>query len=104
MFYAKDAMKGLEIANRLQDEQDKEGFITGIRYQQDKRVLAEAVRASKQAVAVLEKPVKTVREDVKVYKPKVLRRHVMRDYSVAHLHPYVNMRTLIGHHLGLKRV
>ena len=70
--------------------------------QQEKRVLAEAVRASKQAVAVLEKPVKTVREDVEVYIPKDLRRHVMRDYSVAHLHPYVNMRTLIGHHLGLR--
>ena len=26
----------------------------------------------------------------------------VRDYSVAHLHPYVNMRTLIGHHLGLR--
>ena len=34
--------------------------------------------------------------------PKDLRRHVQKDYSVAHLHPYVNMRTLIGHHLGLK--
>ena len=102
VLYAKDAMQGLDLANRLQDKEDKEVLLEELGIQQEKRVLAEAVRASKQAVAVLEKPVKTVREDVKVYKPKDLRRHVMRDYSVAHLHPYVNMRTLIGHHLGLR--
>ena len=28
--------------------------------------------------------------------------HVLKNYSVSHLQPYVNMRTLIGHHLGLK--
>lgn len=102
VLYAKDAMQGLDLANRLQDKEDKGVLLEELVIQQEKRVVAEAVRASKQAVAVLEKPVKTVREDVKVYKPKDLRRHVMRDYSVAHLHPYVNMRTLIGHHLGLR--
>ena len=34
--------------------------------------------------------------------PKDLNMHVLKNYSVAHLQPYVNMRTLIGHHLGLK--
>ncbi len=102
VLYAKDAMQGLDLANRLQDKKDKEVLLEELVIQQEKRVVAEAVRASKQAVAVLEKPVKTVREDVKVYVPKDLRRHVLRDYSVAHLHPYVNMRTLIGHHLGLR--
>ncbi|WP_186671158.1 methionine synthase [Sporosarcina sp. BP05] len=102
VLYAKDAMQGLDLANRLQDKEDKVVLLDDLVIQQEKRVLAEAVRASKTAVAVLEKPVKTVREDVAVYIPKDLRRHVMRDYSVAHLHPYVNMRTLIGHHLGLR--
>ena len=102
VLYAKDAMQGLDLANRLQDKEDKVVLLDDLVIQQEKRVLAEAVRASKTAVAVLEKPVKTVREDVEVYIPKDLRRHVMRDYSVAHLHPYVNMRTLIGHHLGLR--
>ncbi len=52
-------------------------------------------------VAVAEKPVRTI-EDAPVFVPKDLVRHVKRNYSVSHLHPYVNMRTLIGHHLGLK--
>lgn len=102
VLYAKDAMQGLDLANRLQDKEDKEVLMGELVIQQEKRRVAEAARESKQAVAVLEKPVKTVREDVQVYKPKDLRRHVMKEYSVAHLHPYVNMRTLIGHHLGLR--
>ncbi|SES38654.1 methionine synthase [Psychrobacillus sp. OK032] len=102
VLYAKDAMQGLELANRLQNKEDRATLLDELTDQQEKRKIAEANRASKQAVAVLTKPVKTVREDVQVYKPKDLRRHVLKEYSVAHLYPYVNMRTLIGHHLGLK--
>ncbi|MFJ8066300.1 methionine synthase [Psychrobacillus sp. NPDC096426] len=102
VLYAKDAMQGLELANRLQNKDDKATLLEELTIQQEKRKVAEANRASKQAVAVLTKPVKTVREDVQVYQPKDLRRHVLKEYSVSHLYPYVNMRTLIGHHLGLK--
>lgn len=102
VLYAKDAMQGLDLANRLQNKEDKETLLVELSVQQEKRKIAEANRSAKQAVAVLEKPVKTVREDVQVYRPKDVRKHVLKDYSVAHLHPYVNMRTLIGHHLGLK--
>ncbi|MGB2871042.1 vitamin B12 dependent-methionine synthase activation domain-containing protein, partial [Psychrobacillus psychrotolerans] len=102
VLYAKDAMQGLDLANRLQNKEDKETLLVELSVQQEKRKIAEANRSAKQAVAVLEKPVKTVSEDVQVYIPKDVRKHVLKDYSVAHLHPYVNMRTLIGHHLGLK--
>ncbi|WP_391117618.1 methionine synthase [Psychrobacillus sp. L3] len=102
VLYAKDAMQGLDLANRLQNKEDKTILLEELNIQQEKRKVAEATRASKSAVAVLTKPVKTVREDVQVYKPKDLRRHVLKNYSVSHLYPYVNMRTLIGHHLGLK--
>lgn len=101
VIYAKDAMQGLDLANRLQDAEDKIVLVEELREKQKKRQLAEANRADR-PVAVLERPVKTVREDVQVYVPKDLRRHVLKDYSVAHLYPYVNMRTLIGHHLGLR--
>ncbi|MEK5217063.1 methionine synthase [Psychrobacillus sp. FSL H8-0487] len=102
VLYAKDAMQGLDLANRLQNKEDKEILLVELSVQQEKRKIAEANRSAKQAVAVLEKPIKTVSEDVQVYRPKDVRKHVLKDYLVAHLHPYVNMRTLIGHHLGLK--
>lgn len=102
VLYAKDAMQGLEIANRLQDKEEKVVLMQELIDQQEKRKQTEAFRASRGDVAVATRPVKTVREDVPVFVPKDLRRRVMRDYSVAHLYPYVNMRTLIGHHLGLR--
>ncbi|ALS79684.1 methionine synthase [Planococcus kocurii] len=102
VIYAKDAMQGLDLANRLQSGAGKAELLLELDAQQEKRQASEAVRAAKPAVAVAEKPVKTVREDVTVYVPNDLRRHVLKEYSVAHLYPYVNMRTLIGHHLGLK--
>lgn len=103
VIFAKDAMQGLDLANRLQSG-GKEALLLEISDKQEKRMESEAVRATREsaAVAVLPKPVKTVREDAPIFVPGDLRRRVMKNYSVAHLHPYVNMRTLIGHHLGLR--
>ena len=101
VLYAKDAMQGLEIANRLQSD-DKENLLDEIHAAQEKRIAQEAKRGERTAVAVAPKPVKTVRNDAPIFVPQDLKRHILRDYSVAHLQPYVNMRTLIGHHLGLK--
>ncbi|MBB5180128.1 5-methyltetrahydrofolate--homocysteine methyltransferase [Planomicrobium koreense] len=102
VIYAKDAMQGLDLANRLQSGAGKAVLLEELGAQQEKRQASEAAKAAKPAVAVAEKPVKTVREDVPVFVPGDLRRHVLKEYSVAHLYPYVNMRTLIGHHLGLR--
>ena len=102
VLYAKDAMQGLDLANRLQGG-SREELLEEIEQQLDKRRETEAYRESRgTAVAVATRPVRTVRSDVSVMAPKDLRRRIIRDYSVSHLYPYVNMRTLIGHHLGLR--
>ena len=106
VLYAKDAMYGLELANRLQNKEEKATLIMELQEQREKRAENDAIKAEKvanaPAVAVATRPVKTVREDVPVKIPKDLRRRIQIDYSVPHLYPYVNMRTLIGHHLGLR--
>ena len=106
VLYAKDAMYGLELANRLQNKEEKETLMMELHEQREKRAENDAIKAEKAAnapaVAVATRPVKTVREDVPVKIPKDLRRRIQIDYSVPHLYPYVNMRTLIGHHLGLR--
>ena len=101
VMYAKDAMQGLETINRLMSD-DREGLLTEILEAQEKRKVQDANRAERTAVAVKARPAKTVRSDVPVYVPNDLDRHVLRDYTPAYLYPYVNLRTLIGHHLGLK--
>ncbi|GKV68476.1 methionine synthase [Sporosarcina sp. NCCP-2716] len=107
VIYAKDAMQGLDLANRLQSD-GKEALLLELDEQLEKRAANDAIKAAKAdaradgAVAVAVRPVKTVRDDVPVFVPGDLKKRVLRDYSIAHLSPYVNMRTLIGHHLGLR--
>ncbi|MER2192336.1 MAG: methionine synthase [Solibacillus sp.] len=101
VIYSKDAMQGLEFANRIMNPTERGAFIEELNTSRVKRLESDARRAERPAVAVAERPVRTV-QDAPVFVPKDLVRHVKRNYSVAHLHPYVNMRTLIGHHLGLK--
>ncbi|WP_332650269.1 methionine synthase [Lysinibacillus sp. 54212] len=100
VLYAKDAMQGLELANRLMNPAEREVLEVELREAREKRLEADGKRAAK-PVAEAPKPVRTV-GDAEVFLPKDLVRHVKREYAVSHLQPYVNMRTLIGHHLGLK--
>ncbi|WP_203247844.1 methionine synthase [Sporosarcina beigongshangi] len=107
VLYAKDAMFGLELANRLQDKDEKAALLIELDEQREKRAENDAIKAAKKAAnpdaeEIAPRPVKTVREDVPVQVPKDLRRRIQKDYSIKHLYPYVNMRTLIGHHLGLR--
>ena len=101
VIYSKDAMQGLDHANRLVDVNERDLLIRELSDSREKRLLADEKRAQRPQKAVVEKPARTVK-DAQVYVPQDLVQHIKRNYSVAHLHPYVNMRTLIGHHLGLK--
>ncbi|REB07957.1 methionine synthase [Sporosarcina sp. BI001-red] len=107
VIYAKDAMQGLDLANRLQSN-EKDALLLELDQQLEKRVANDAIKAAKAtekggvAIAVAPRPVKTVRTDAPIFVPNDCRKRVLRDYSISHLSPYVNMRTLIGHHLGLR--
>ncbi|MFC7687238.1 methionine synthase [Ureibacillus sp. GCM10028918] len=101
VIYSKDAMQGLDHANRLMNPTERDVLIQELRDSQEKRLLADEKRAARPPKPVDQKPVRTV-NDAQVFVPIDLVQHIKRNYSVAHLHPYVNMRTLIGHHLGLK--
>ncbi|WP_305855736.1 hypothetical protein, partial [Klebsiella pneumoniae] len=37
-----------------------------------------------------------------IFTPVDTKRHILKDISLSHIIPYVNMQMLIGHHLGLK--
>lgn len=101
VIYAKDAMQGLEHANRLMDSNEREAFLQEIRESREKRLEADAKRANRPKKEAPKKQARTV-EDAPVFVPKDLKVHIKKNYSVQHLLPYVNMRTLLGHHLGLK--
>lgn len=101
VIYSKDAMQGLEQANRLMGTETREDFLAEIKESRQKRLESDEKRASRPVKEALVKPVRTIK-DAPVFLPIDLRRHVKKEYAVSHLYPYVNMRTLLGHHLGLK--
>lgn len=99
VLYAKDAMNGLELANRLQNNVEREKLISELQTSKISRGLSSSSTVPttndiNNKSSVLDRG--------PIYKPKDLNRHVLRNYSLAHLEPYINMQMLLGHHLGLK--
>src|SRR5690606_4916402 len=100
VLYAKDAMEGLDLANKLSDPEQRQMLVNELRESMESAVMEsgkqqdtfKSVRAAKSSVS----------QDTPVYIPPDLERHVLRDYPIDHIYPYVNMRTLLGHHLGLR--
>ncbi|MGP1906589.1 methionine synthase [Metabacillus sp. JX24] len=92
--YAKDAMDGLSLANRIRV--DPAQF-------KKKKVQSERFSEKKPTAAVTELLEKRAElAPSPVFVPEDCRRHIIKDFNLQHLIPYINMQMLIGHHLGLK--
>lgn len=100
--YAKDAMDGLDIANKISDADQRQIMIQELRDAIQSDVMEAGSRVKDGEAKPTRAARSTVAKDVPVYMPPDLDRHVLRDYPVDHIFPYVNMQTLLGHHLGLK--
>lgn len=100
VLYAKDAMNGLDLANRLQDKEERTKIIN----EKIEALNAEKVEVHQRhrSTVPAENVRSTVAKDVPVYKPRDLEQHILKEYSIAHVEPYINMQMLLGHHLGLK--
>lgn len=100
VMYAKDAMDGLDIANKLTDKMHRQ------RLEEE-----HAAMKAEGAVAVAEAPElpkltrierSKISQDAPVFVPPDLERHVLRQVPIGHIVPYVNMQMLLGHHLGVR--
>lgn len=101
VLYSKDAMNGLELANKLMNPKEY-------------AVLEKAAKAKGQEQVAATTEVKEVMVDISapkrsdvsvnapVFIPPDFERHVLRDYPLTHLQPYVNLRMLLGKHLGVR--
>ncbi|GFZ88368.1 methionine synthase [Paenibacillus marchantiophytorum] len=101
VLYAKDAMDGLDIANRLSDPEQRKRLIQELRESLESDVMdtGKKEEAMPQLTRVSSS---AVSKDLPVNVPQDTERHILRDYPISHLMPYVNMQMLLGHHLGLK--
>lgn len=101
VLYAKDAMEGLELANKLMNPDERE------RLEEELRAERDAIRRGEGAAddALPERTraiTSSVDRTVPVRVPRDCEPHVLRNYPIRHLIPYLNMQMLLGHHLGLK--
>lgn len=98
--YAKDAMDGLDLANKLMNPVTREAM----QAEMDAEKEADASNAGEvQALPELTRVERSaISADHPVLVPPDLDRHTLRNYPLSHILPYVNMQMLLGHHLGLR--
>ncbi|WP_062198305.1 methionine synthase [Massilibacterium senegalense] len=105
VLYAKDAMEGLDLANKLSNHEAREKM-SETYYERLKEVTEKAQAKAKEKASVEEvqemERKSTVSKDGKVWVPHDTKRHLLKDYPLHTIFPYVNLQMLLGHHLGVK--
>lgn len=102
VLYAKDAMQGLELANQLMNPEQRQKLVDEMRKLRESHVMKSGADDHQHASKVTSVIRSNVSRDVPVFTPPDLERHILRNYPIDMLIPYVNMQMLLGHHLGLK--
>ncbi|USG63755.1 methionine synthase [Brevibacillus ruminantium] len=99
VLYAKDAMDGLDLFNRLQNPEEREQLIAEQQQAVDVAATAQPVQEAEKST----KPKRSaVSRTVPIHLPPDCERHVLRNYPLSHLQPYLNLRMLLGKHLGVR--
>jgi 5-methyltetrahydrofolate--homocysteine methyltransferase len=101
VLYAKDAMDGLDIANKLSDPGHRARIIEE-HWAAQAKLAEEAEKPAQELPELTRARRSNISADAPVFTPPDYERHVLRDYPMSHVLPYVNLQMLLGHHLGLK--
>lgn len=102
VLYAKDAMSGLDMANQVSDPSQREKLISELRSSLQTNVMPsintrDASTAKKSLITR-----SAIDTQAPIYPPLDMERHVLRDYPLSFLRPYINWQMLLGKHLGLQ--
>ena len=101
--YAQDAMSGLALANIIQDADERERLAVALQSETEELLRADQSRQEAEAAGPPQ-PVAParVRHDFEVPNPPDLRLHVLRNYDLEKIFPYINPQMLYVRHLGFK--
>jgi 5-methyltetrahydrofolate--homocysteine methyltransferase len=101
--YAKDAMDGLDLANRLFSATTRDALVEHLRAEQEAlRAGGEGGEAPAAEARPAGPPRPAVSRVVPVPAPPDLALHVLRDVPLTHVFPYLNLQMLLGKHLGVR--
>jgi len=100
VLFARDAMSGLETANRLADPNLKPALMSELA---ERQVESRKEAALRPAPAASAPPTlrSSVSSDVPLPQPPDFEAHVLRDIPLEYVLPYLNRKMLLGKHLGL---
>lgn len=101
VLYAKDAMDGLNLANKLSDPKQREKLIEELREAKESFVKETGRKPAVQS-ELSNAGTSSVNRELPVYVPPDTERHILRDYPISHLMPYINHDMLLGKHLGVR--
>ncbi|MET3728456.1 5-methyltetrahydrofolate--homocysteine methyltransferase [Fictibacillus halophilus] len=102
VLYAKDAMEGLSLANQIQTPEDYDKLAFELKERKKRVVLDTESHGGSSSVATAVRVRSKVSQTAPVFVPKDTKRHILRNYSISHIQPYINLQMLLGHHLGIK--
>lgn len=102
VLYAKDAMEGLSLANQIQTPEDYDKLAVELKERKKRVMLDAGSHEGSSSVATAIRFRSKVSQTAQVFVPKDTKRHILRNYSLSHIQPYINLQMLLGHHLGIK--
>ncbi len=101
--YAQDAMSGLALANTIQDADERQKLASDMEAETDEMIRSTQAReaAAESGGPAAVAPAQ-VGHDFDVPNPPDLRLHVISDYDLTEIFPYINPQMLYVRHLGYK--
>ena len=104
VLYAKDAMDGLEIANRLADPLRRPELFASLAERQEGSVRLAAAKRSAAIVTVATNEHSAVANDAPILTAPDFASHLLRDIPLTRVIPFLNRQMLYSKHLGLTGV
>ena len=99
--YSQDAMTGLALANTLQDADERQHLAASVEAETEELLNADQNRQAA-ATPVQDVAPAKVRHDFAIPTPPDLRLHVITEYDLERIFPYINPQMLYVRHLGYK--
>jgi len=100
--YAKDAMDGLDIANRLSDPEKRMKLVEELRENMSSHVHTTGGKPQQEEAPLAWAKNTSIDRSLPIYPAPDTKPHILRNYPLGHLLPYINWDMLLGKHLGLR--
>jgi 5-methyltetrahydrofolate--homocysteine methyltransferase len=101
--YAHNAMAGLALANAIVEADERQALVASLAAETERMLKDEGLRRPPDAAGEpAAAPPAQVRHDFPIPSPPDLLPHVLRDFDMARLFPYINPQMLYVRHLGFK--